>query len=315
MNDPRSILQRHPANPILKPEDYPGIYSMFNPSPVMVGKRTAMLVSLTHFTGRTSQTHVSWSDDGVHFTVEDKPFISIDILEKHGYPYDIVCWNVIDNRITKIGDTYYILTPVSTMKFDSSVTLLGKTRDFKTYELIEIIALPRNRGVSLFSEKIGGKYYRLDRPGAGTGCFGSIWLSSSPDLIHWGCHRPVLPPGYAKWNTTKIGPTPPIKTPQGWLTIVHGVRTPCDGCRYYISAVMLDLEQPWKVVGKMSSYLLYADAIYEANGHVDNVVFPCGAIADEAKDELRLYYGAADSRICLATGKLSDIIEACVKEL
>lgn len=309
------ILTRHPSNPIIAPGDLPGVYCVFNPSPVMLGKTTILLLSMTRFKGATSETYVARSADGLHFKVDRKPFISQAAFIKKGFPYDVICWNLIDNRVTRIGDTYYILTPVATMKYDSSVTVLGKTRDFRTYELIETIALPRNRGASLFPAKIGGKFYKLDRPGAGTGSFGSIWLTSSPDLIHWGCCRPVLPPGYAKWNGTKIGATPPIKTAAGWLTIVHGVRTPCDGPRYYISAVLLDLKQPWKVRGKMHSYLLAPDMPYEANGHVDNVVFPCGAIADQKADLLRLYYGAADSRICLATGKLSDVVRACIEEL
>ena len=314
MIDGRKILTRYSGNPIINPDDIPGVYCAFNPSPVMFGDTTIVLVSMTYFKDKTSETYVSRSRDGIHFQIDEKPFIAQTYLESLGYPYDVICWNIIDNRVTKIGDTYYIMTPVSTMKYDGSVTILGKTKDFKKYEVMEVVALPRNRGVSLFPDKIGGKYYRLDRPGAGTGCFGSIWLTSSPDLVHWGCCRPMLAPGYAKWNGSKIGPTPPIRTEKGYLTIVHGVRTPCDGPRYYISAILLDLKQPWKILGKMSSYLLAPEMDYEANGHVDNVVFPCGAIGDEKKDELRLYYGAADTRICLATGKLSDVIQACLDE-
>ena len=312
MKDATTILKRHPANPILKPQDYPGVYTIFNPSPVLHEGKTILLLSMAYWTSRTPETRVAVSDDGIHFTIADEPFIKLDGLP---YPYNIVCNNVIDNRVSRIDDWYYILTPVSTDKYDTAVTLMGRTRDFKTYELMDIVALPRNRGVSLFPGRIGGKYYRLDRPGAGTGCYGTIWLGSSPDLLHWGCFRPLLAPGYAKWNSTKIGPTPPIWTPQGWLVIVHGVRTPCDGAHYYIGAIMLGLEEPTKIIGKTSSYLLMPEADYETRGTVDNVVFPCGAIADLEGDELRLYYGAADTRIGLATGPLSEVIRACLEEL
>ena len=312
MKDATRILKRHPANPLISPDDCPGVYAVFNPSPVMHDGKTILLLSMAFFKSRTPETRVARSDDGIHFTIAEEPFINLDGLP---YPFDIVCWNVIDSRVTWIDDAYYILTPISTVKFDTAVTILGRTKDFNKYELIDIVALPRNRGASLFPEKINGKYYRLDRPGAGTGSYGSIWLSSSPDLIHWGGFRPLLHPGYAKWNGTKIGPTPPIRTEEGWLVIVHGVRTPCDGARYYISAVLLDLEDPCKIIGKAYSYLLGPEQDYETRGNVDNVVFPCGAIADYDKDELRLYYGAADTRICLATGSLGEVVQACVEEL
>jgi beta-1,4-mannooligosaccharide/beta-1,4-mannosyl-N-acetylglucosamine phosphorylase len=193
--------------------------------------------------------------------------------------------------------------------------VLGRTRDFESYELIEIITQPPNRGASLFPKKINGKYYKLDRPGGGDGGNGSIWLSSSPDLIHWGCFRPVLAPGYSFWNRCKIGPTPPIWTPDGWLVITHGVFNAAGGICYYIGAILLDLEEPWKVTGKTMSWLMAPEESYERHGICDNVVFPCGALADLEKDELHLYYGAADSSICLATGKLSDIIECCRREI
>ena len=90
---------------------------------------------------------------------------------------------------------------------------------------------------------------------------------------------------------------------------------PAGGTYYYISAILLDLEEPWRVIGKMNSYLLAPEMPYERNGNCDNTVFPCGAIADEEKDKLRLYYGACDSCICLATGSLSAIVEACIGQL
>jgi predicted GH43/DUF377 family glycosyl hydrolase len=216
--------------------------------------------------------------------------------------------------MTKIDDTYYICTPVMSKEFDGPSTLLGKTRDFIKYEEMGLITLPKNRGASLFPEKINGKYYKLDRPGGGKGALGTIWTSSSPDLLHWGDFKPLLSP-YCAWNWTKIGPTPPIKTDKGWLVIIHGVNTPCDGSHYYIGAMLLKLDDPTIIIGKTYSYLLAPKMDYETNGQTDNVVFPCGAIAEHEKDNLRLYYGATDSTICLAEGSLSMIIEACEKNI
>jgi hypothetical protein len=144
---------------------------------------------------------------------------------------------VIDPRVTKMGDTYYVVRPGQCHPLDGKdigpCALLYKTKDFKTAEFIECISLPLNRVPCLFPEKINGDYVRLDRPyGLARVCppghplddqlTHGMWISYSPDMIHWGRHRPFLYPcmSYANY---KVGPTPPIKTKDGWLEIIHGV--------------------------------------------------------------------------------------------
>ena len=222
------------------------------------------------------ETRIARSKDGIHFELSTENFVDTQCNE---YPWPLY-HHFIDNRTTKIGDTYYLITPVMVKDFQSPVGMLGKTKDFKTYERIEIITQPPNRGASLFPEKIGGKYWKLDRPGGGDGGTGEIWISSSPDLVHWGAFKPVLAPNYRFWNMGKIGPTPPIKTDKGWLDIIHGVFKPAGGVQYYIGAMLLDLDEPWKVIGKTNSYLMGPEAPWELHGNSDNTVFPCGAIAD-----------------------------------
>ena len=160
-----------------------------------------------------------------------------------------------------------------------------------------------------------GPYDWSDEGDGGDGGDGDIWISASPDLIHWGEFKPVLAAGYRFWNVQKIGPTPPIKTDQGWLDIIHGVFTPAGGTYYYIGAMLLDLDEPWKVIGKTNSYLMMPEEPWEQHGNCDNVIFPCGAIADYDKDQIRLYYGACDFAICLATGSLSETVAACIQGL
>ncbi len=316
MKDATRILTRHPGNPLLDVRDFPGIAQIYNPSPAKVGEETVLLVSVVdHRTRRTGrdvgETRIARSRDGVHFDLSRENFITMDSPE---YPWSLAK-HFIDNRVTKIGDAWYIVTPVMLDGFDCPVGLLGRTKDFRTYERLDIITQPRNRGASLFPEKIGGKYYKLDRPGGGDGSTGDIWLSSSPDLLHWGGFRPVLAANYKFWNMLKIGPTPPVRTDKGWLDIIHGVFTPAGGTYYYIGAMLLDLTEPWRVIGKTSSYLLKPDEDYERHGNCDNTVFPCGALVEPERDLLRLYYGACDSCICLATGSLAEIVDACLKEL
>ena len=137
---------------------------------------------------------------------------------------------------------------------------------------------------------------------------GDIWISASPDLIHWGHFQPLIAAGYRYWNTQKIGPTPPLWTPEGWLEIMHGVFTPAGGTYYYVGALLLDLDEPWKVIGRTNSHILSPKESYERSGNCDNVVFPCGALGDWKKDEVRLYYGATDDKICLASGSMRESI-------
>ena len=317
MKDATKIFKRHAGGPLLHVKNFPGKAQIYNPAPIQCGDETILLVSVvehaaTRGYGRdVGQTRVARSKDGINFTLSDENFID---CQAAGMPWDLY-HHFIDNRVTKIDDWYYIITPVMVHGYDSPVGMLGRTKDFKSYERIEIITQPKNRGASLFPEKITGKYYKLDRPGGGDGSNGDIWISASPDLIHWGEFKPVLAAGYRFWNVQKIGPTPPIKTDKGWLDIIHGVFTPAGGTYYYIGAMLLDLDEPWKIIGKTNSYLLMPEEPWEQHGNCDNTVFPCGAIADYDKDQIRLYYGACDYAICLATGSLSETVDACLKGL
>ena len=300
----RFILKRHPENPIIKPRDFPGAAAVFNSGQTMYKGKTILLISITHRSGyyrgvKRETTHVAESIDGIHFRINPAPFL-----------------DTIDTRVTKIGDTYYIIYPASGQW--GTYGLLGKTKDFKKCEYIETISLPDNRVPCLFPEKINGKYMRIDRPYRV--CpnnfheFGNLWTSSSPDLIHWGCYKPLLKP-YAWWGSRKIGPTPPIKTKAGWLMIIHGVSQSCSGHRYCLGAILMDLKDPAKILGKTKSHILAPYESYEQCGIVPNVVFTCGAIPDYDKDQIRIYYGGADTCIGLATCSLSKLVDACLKEL
>ncbi len=111
--------------------------------------------------------------------------------------------------------------------------------------------------------------------------FGDIFLSESPDLIHWGRHRHVLGTRRWSWESTKIGAGPiPIETDEGWLVIYHGVLTSCNGFVYSMGAALLDLDEPWRVIARARDYLLSPQVPYEQVGDVPNVVFPCAALVD-----------------------------------
>ncbi|MEM8738871.1 MAG: glycoside hydrolase family 130 protein [Planctomycetota bacterium] len=316
MQDVTQIFKRVSDQPVLNVDDYPYAAQLYNPAPAKIGDEFVLLVSVVdHVTdepGRdVGQTRVARSKDGVNFELSQDNFIPHDDSE---LPYSLF-HHYIDNRVTPLEGFHYMISPVMLRGWESPVGLLGRTKDFTagSYERLGVVTQPKNRGASLFPEKINGKYYKLDRPGGGVGSNGEIWMSSSPDLLHWGDYRPVLQPNYKFWNMNKMGPTPPIKTDQGWLEIVHGVFKPAGGAVYYVGAILLDLDEPWKVIGKTQSYLMKPELEWEKHGNCDNVIFPCGVLPDYEKDELRLYYGAADMNVGLAIGSIQQTVRACIE--
>jgi predicted GH43/DUF377 family glycosyl hydrolase len=309
-------LERDSRNPLLTPADFPGAEAVFNCGQTMMGDETILLVSIIHRSGSYrgvpgATTHVARSADGIKFDIDPEPFLKKPDFE----PYSKVVGGVIDTRVTYLDGWYYIVHPGGRW---GTLGVLGRTKDFRDFEYIDVISLPDNRVPCLFPEKIGGYYMRLDRPYRVAPdehhTDGNMWLARSPDLIHWGHFRPMLRPGFAPWAQTKIGPTPPIRTEKGWLTIIHGVAQSCAGYRYALGAMLLDLEDPERIIGLTRGSILTPDTDYERTGIVPNVVFTCGAIADKNDDRIRVYYGGADTCICLASGSLSGLIEACLRD-
>ena len=241
------LLKRYEGNPILKPTDFPGADGVRNCGQTTLGDETILLVSIDHRSnvyrgvrGRT--THVARSKDGIRFTINPEPFLQTPRAEENPLRHTLD-GHPIDTRVTRIGETYYIIHPGGSGW--GCCAFLGKTTDFSKYEFIEVIALPDNRVPCLFPAMIKGKYYRIDRPYRvgitnDTHRMGNLWIASSPDLIHWGCFRPLLQAGFVSWGSVKVGPTPPIKTGAGWLTILHGVTHSCAGARYHLGAMLLD---------------------------------------------------------------------------
>ena len=300
-----SLLKRYEGNPIITPDDVPGSTAVFNCGQTMYDGRTVLLLSID-WADRPSTVRVATSEDGIHFDIAQD-----DFFKPEGTSFEPYAQRIIDTRVTKIDDTYYIVFPSGgrTVLGMQPCGLLSRTQDFRAVEIMDIIALPVNRVPCLFPEKINGKYCKIDRPGGGPTGPGQMWISFSPDLIHWGSYRFLIKP-YADWNMVKIGPVPPIRTEQGWLVLIHGVeRHPCAGNSYRLGAIMLDIEDPTQVIGRTEDWILAPAEPYEVIGNVHHVVFICGCIPDYDEDRLRVYYGAADTCIGLATCKLSELIE------
>jgi predicted GH43/DUF377 family glycosyl hydrolase len=137
-----------------------------------------------------------------------------------------------------------------------------------------------------------------------------MWISFSPDLKHWGDHRPLIMTRSAYWDCHRVGlGCQPIETEEGWLIFYHGVRMTAAGAVYRVGLALLDLQEPWKVLRRSDEWVLGPQATYERMGDVGDVVFPTGAVVDKKTDELHLYYGAADCSVAVATANLKDILD------
>jgi len=300
---PFSPLERHFANPIISPQDMPVECSaVFNCGAVRFEGDVLLLLRVEDYERKT-EFYTARSADGVHFDVCPDPicYPLRDIERIYGS-------HRFDMRITPIEGTFYVCHALYTKL--GCVIAMARTFDFRNYEPLEPISLPSNRNAVLFPEKIGGLYVRLERPQNIDGS-GQIWVCRSPDLRYWGDVAPLAMPD-PSWTGRKTGAgAVPIRTDGGWLIIYHATTMTASTENYYLGAMLLDLEDPSKVIAAPRRFILGAEELYECVGQVPNVVFTGGAV--EMDDgTLNVYYGGADTRICLATTTVNQLVEFCL---
>jgi predicted GH43/DUF377 family glycosyl hydrolase len=235
------------------------------------------------------------SDDGFTFSEPEgsRPLMGSGDLETYG---------IEDCRVAKIDDTYFLTyTQVSSNGVGVG---LRSTRDWKDFVHAGMIFAPHNKDCALFEESIGGKYYALHRPSSPELGGNYIWLAESPDLIHWGNHRCLAHSREGYWDSARVGAgAAPIRTSKGWLEIYHGATKEN---RYCLGALLLDLEEPWRVLGRSETPIMEPMAPYEREGFFGQVIFTNGHLVDG--DRVTIYYGAADSVICGAHLSVSSIL-------
>jgi predicted GH43/DUF377 family glycosyl hydrolase len=300
----RDLLHRWEGNPVVSLEDVPfRCNTVFNGTPVKIGDKYLLLMRVEGLQGY-SFFSLARSNDGLQFTVDEEPWV----LPATDGPFETWEENGIeDPRVTLIDDQYYIM--YTAVGGYGHRIALARTQDFESFERVALVSSPGNKDGVLFSEKIHGFYARLDRPLGYD--IGSIWISYSPDLINWGRSELVMCPRARYWDSFRIGASaPPIRTDQGWLELYHGVRMTSSGPVYRLGTVMLDLENPAQVVGRCLEPALSPREEYERIGDVGNVVFGGGAIV-EPNGETKVYYGAADTSICVAIGRIDELINSC----
>jgi beta-1,4-mannooligosaccharide/beta-1,4-mannosyl-N-acetylglucosamine phosphorylase len=301
------LLWRSSRNPIVTRDQTPRANSIFN-SAVVPFRNGYAGVFRVDDTCRTMNIHVGRSVDGIDWEIEPAP-VRFEPDDRRVAEVQSGFEFAYDPRLTWLEDRYYVTWCNG---YHGPTIGIAHTSDFEVFHQLENAFLPFNRNGVLFPRRIDGSYAMLSRPSDdGHTPFGAIFYSESPDLIHWGRHRHVMAPIPFTWEATKVGAGPtPIETAAGWLFLYHGVLTSCNGFVYSMGAALLDLDQPWRVVARSRDYLLAPRIHYEQVGDVPNVVFPCAALVDRERDRLSVYYGAADTVVCLAHGHLSDVLES-----
>ena len=320
MNYQSSPVIKKLSRPVLTYRDIPYKAALiFNAGATKFGGRYVMVFrndygSMDEHKLEGTNIGLAYSDDGINWKVEPKPcFVLRDDEIRRAY----------DPRLTVIDGRCYMCFAV-----DTNHGLRGGiavTDDFDKFEILSLSA-PDNRNMVLFPEKIGGYFCRLERPmpvySRGRDRF-DTWLSYSPDFKFWGESKLVLKVEDVPFANDKVGPgAPPVKTEKGWLATFHGViRDESMGKngweaswkkKYYAGIMLLDLDDPSKIIGMSKEPLIATDQAYEVeNGFRCDVIFPGGMLLEDS-GEVKIYYGASDTYECMATADVNDLLKLCL---
>ena len=295
------VVWRYSANPVIPRNLIPSANSIFNSAVVPFDGKFAGVFRCDN-KKREMNIHRGFSENGIDWQLENEP------IEWTFEDPELSCFeHRYDPRVVWLEDRYYVTWCNG---YHGPTIGIGYTFDFEHFHFLENALLPFNRNGVLFPRKINGRYVMLNRPSDnGHTPFGDIFLSQSPDMVHWGQHRFVMGVK-GGWQSTKIGAGPiPIETDEGWLMFYHGVLTSCNGFVYSFGAALLDLEKPWNVIARGGPYLLSPQMPYECVGDVPNVAFPCAALYDKPSGRLAIYYGGADTVTGLAFARMDEVLD------
>jgi beta-1,4-mannooligosaccharide/beta-1,4-mannosyl-N-acetylglucosamine phosphorylase len=320
-------MTRHKKNPILTRTHIPDVpprlvdaTSVFNPGAVKIGDRYRLLVRVQ---ARSRETFLMTAEsrDGVDFRVHPE-LVRLDGLDR----IQDRIYHVYDPRLTAIDGAIYVMVALD---MDCGCRLgLARTHDFETFEFLGLASNDDTRNGVLFPEKIGGRFLRLDRPntmrsGSGPATGSTIWLSESEDLLRWKPVAPVLHGRFHYWDELIGSGPPPVITNDGWLHIYHGVATHFASSNIYqAGVVLLEANDPTRVLGRSRNNILEPREPYELSGQVPNVVFPSGLVVERTDaagralpdSPVKVYYGAADTVVGLAETTIRELTDAAREE-
>ncbi len=300
-----ALFERFPGNPIITASDLPyRANSVFNPGAVAVGAETLLLLRVEDMRGMSHLTAARSTDGRTGWRVDPAPTMMAD---PDHYPEEV--WGVEDPRITWLPEREEWAIVYTAYSRRGPLVSLALTRDFAQFDRMGPVMPPEDKDAALFPRRFGGRWLLVHRPVPVSGT-PQIWLSHSPDLRHWGDHTLLLPAREGGWwdaERVGLGP-PPLETPEGWLLMYHGVRHTVGGVLYRAGLALLDLDDPTRVMHRSEEWVLGPSEPYERIGDVVGVVFPTGWVLDTDRDELRVYYGAADATVAMAVARLSAVL-------
>lgn len=315
------LIERSDKNPILKPISTHSweAEAVFNGCPIKKGKNIYLVyraLSLPHYHTvagtklMISDIGIAKSKDGIDFHDRKRFITPEEPWERFG---------VEDPRVTKLGNKYYIFyTALSEYPFRAEGIKVGMaiSRDLKTIEEKHLVTPFNAKGMALFPERINGKFWivlsvNTDKPPTKI-CLASfekesdLWSESYWQKFYKNFDKFSLPLQRRPEDHIEVG-APPIKTKKGWLLFYSYIQNYFSGNRLFsVEALLLDLKNPFKIIGRTNFPLLIPEEYYERIGIVPNIVFPTGALLQ--KNKIKLYYGATDTTVCLATVSLPDLL-------
>jgi len=300
-----TLFHRHPSNPILTAADWPyPAHTVFNPGATRLADGSTLL--LCRVEDRRGHSHLcaARSANGIDgWVIDPEPTLQAD-PERH--PDEL--WGIEDPRITFIEELGKYAIAYTAFSRGGPGVALALTSDFKRFERLGLVMQPDDKDAAVLPRRVDGSFALLHRPMTESGAH--VWMSFSPDLQNWGNHKLVLRARKGSWwDANKVGLSPPlIETPAGWLMVYHGVRQTASGSLYRLGVALFDLERPEHCLLRGDSWIFGPEAPYECRGDVANVTFPCGYTLGADHDTIRLYYGAADTSIAMATGSVRETL-------
>jgi predicted GH43/DUF377 family glycosyl hydrolase len=300
-----SLFTRHSGNPILTRDHWPyPVNSVFNAGATLLPDGDTLLLCRVEDRRGLSHLCAARSANGFDdWRIDREPTLDANPRD---YPEEI--WGIEDPRITWVPELeQYAIAYTSFARGGPGVSL-ALTRDFRSFERYGVIMPPEDKDAALLPRKIGGVWMLIHRPMTTTGAH--MWISSSPDLRHWGSHKIMLEARRGGWwDANKIGLcSPPIETARGWLVLYHGVRKTASGSIYRMGLALFALDHPEICLQRGDSWMFGPETAYEHGGDVHDVVFPCGQTIGADGDTIHLYYGAGDSCVALATGSIHELL-------
>lgn len=300
-----TLLHRNPGNPILTAKHWPyPAHTVFNAGATLLADGTTLL--LCRVEDRRGHSHLcaARSANGVDgWIIDEEPTLRPDPAR---FPEEL--WGIEDPRITFVPELGRYAIAYTAYGRDGPGVALALTEDFRRFERFGLVMQPDDKDAALLPRRIGNAFALVHRPIHDLGAH--VWISYSPDLRNWGGHKLMLAARKgAWWDANKVGLSPPlIETPAGWLMLYHGVRQTAGGCLYRLGLALFALDEPEHCLARGDSWVFGPEAPYERVGDVGNVTFPCGTTVGADGDTIRVYYGAADTSIALATGSIRALL-------